>query len=112
MYKDLLGKTMLCAGIPDSKTNTCNVSPYCPAPQPHSVHIACLGHATGPTSLALSLSARQQLHFMHGMNETQASSLVELRNAEMVVTVSLLLPAQTLQKLQNSVIDTVLFLHF
>ncbi|KAM4825315.1 kallikrein-7 [Thomomys bottae] len=24
VYKDLLGKTMLCAGIPDSKTNTCN----------------------------------------------------------------------------------------
>uniref|UniRef100_A0A8C0W1G6 Peptidase S1 domain-containing protein n=1 Tax=Castor canadensis TaxID=51338 RepID=A0A8C0W1G6_CASCN len=24
VYKDLLGKTMLCAGIKDSKTNTCN----------------------------------------------------------------------------------------
>ncbi|KAF7474562.1 kallikrein-7 [Marmota monax] len=24
VYKDLLGKTMLCAGVPDSKTNTCN----------------------------------------------------------------------------------------
>jgi kallikrein 7 (chymotryptic) len=32
VYKDLLGKTMLCAGIKDSKTNTCNVSPRPPQP--------------------------------------------------------------------------------
>lgn len=25
VYKDLLGKSMLCAGIPNSKTNACNV---------------------------------------------------------------------------------------
>ncbi|KAL1769341.1 kallikrein-5 [Sigmodon hispidus] len=29
VYKDLLGKTMLCAGIPDSKTNTCNKGQKC-----------------------------------------------------------------------------------
>lgn len=39
VYKDLLGKSMLCAGIPNSKTNACNVrdpssAPY-PAPGPY-----------------------------------------------------------------------------
>lgn len=77
VYKDLLGKTMLCAGIPDSKTNTCNVSPHCPRSpaKPLSVHIsmnllvpACPGHGSDPTSLALSLSVGQQLQFMRGLH--------------------------------------------
>lgn len=31
VYKELLGKSMLCAGVKDSKTNTCNVSLPSPA---------------------------------------------------------------------------------
>lgn len=34
VYKDLLGKSMLCAGIPNSKTNACNVRAPSPAPHP------------------------------------------------------------------------------
>lgn len=32
VYKDLLGNSMLCAGIPGSNTNACNVRLPCPQP--------------------------------------------------------------------------------
>lgn len=49
VYKDLLGKSMLCAGIPNSKTNACNVR-FHPSPteypclslHPVSVHLTLL----------------------------------------------------------------------
>lgn len=41
VYKDLLGDSMLCAGIPNSSTNACNVRPpSSPALGPRLLHLS------------------------------------------------------------------------